>query len=216
MGEYLSIEGGLMRFLSRASDICIISIIWLICCLPVVTLGASTTAAYYTIVKVVRRQRGILHKEFFQSFKNNFKDSFFINLFYLIMEGFLVFNIYTAYRFLETSDSAIALKLLFIYAALFLLVMGTGIYIYPALSRFTMRKRELVRFSFVATCRHLPVTIVLIAVFAASCTGIVLLPAGVIFMPGICLYVYSYFMEPILRTYMTEEMRKQWDGEEEE
>ena len=216
MREYFSLDGGLMRFLSKASDICIISIIWLICCLPVVTIGASTTAAYYTIIKVVKRQRGTLLLEFIQSFKRNFKDSVAIHIIYLMAEGFLVFNIHNAYRTLEVRDSTMALNQLCLYAALLLLVMAAGIYTYPALSRFSMGRRELIRFSFVAMSRHLPVTILLLGVFAASFAAMVWLPAGIIFMPGICLYLYSRMMEPVLRNYMTEEMRLQWDGKEEE
>jgi uncharacterized membrane protein YesL len=216
MGEYFSLDGGLMRFLSKASDICIISIIWLICCLPVVTIGASTTAAYYTIVKVVKRQRGTLFLEFIQSFKRNFKDSVVIHVIYLMVEGFLVFNIHNAYRMLEARDSTMALYQLCLYAALLLLVMAAGIYTYPALSRFSMRKRELIRYSFVAMSRHLPLTILLLGIFAASFAAMVWLPAGIIIMPGICLYLYSRIMEPVLRNYMTEEMRLQWDGKEEE
>lgn len=215
MGDYFSIDGGLVRFLSKASDICIIGILWLICCLPIVTFGASTTAAYYTIIKVVKRQRGTLSREFIQALKKNFKDSVMIHCFYLVIEGFLVFNIYQAYQALETRDSAVALNQLFIYAAFLLLVMTAGIYTYPALSRFSMKRNELIQFSFVAMCRHLPITILLIAVFVASFGAMVLLPVGIIFMPGICLYLYGLIMEPVLRKYMTEEMKIQWDGEEE-
>jgi hypothetical protein len=64
--------------------------------------------------------------------------------------------------------------------------------------------------------RHLPVTILLLGVFAASFAAMAWLPVGIIFMPGICLYLYSRMMEPVLRNYMTEEMRLQWDGKEEE
>lgn len=215
MGDYFSIDGGLVRFLSKASDICIIGILWLICCLPIVTFGASTTAAYYTIIKVVKRQRGTLSREFIQALKKNFKDSVLIHCIYLVIEGFLVFNIYHAYQSLETRDSAVALNQLFIYAAFLLLVMTAGIYTYPALSRFSMKRNELIQFSFVALCRHLPITLLLIAIFLASFGAMVLLPVGIIFMPGICLYLYSLIMEPVLRKYMTEEMKKQWDGKEE-
>jgi uncharacterized membrane protein YesL len=215
MGDYFNIDGGLVRFLSRASDICIIGIIWLICCLPIVTFGASTTAAYYTIIKVVKRQRGTLYREFIQALKKNFKDSVMIHCFYLVIEGFLVFNIYHAYQVLETRDSAMALNQLFIYAAFLLLMMAAGIYTYPALSRFSMKRKELIQFSFIAMCRHLPITILLIAVFFALFGVMALLPVGIIFMPGISLYLYSLIMEPVLRKYMTEEMKIQWDGEEE-
>ena len=207
MGDYFSIDGGLVRFLSKASDICIIGILWLICCLPIVTFGASTTAAYYTIIKVVKRQRGTLSREFIQALKKNFKDSVMIHCFYLVIEVFLVFNIYQAYQSLESRDSAVALNQLFIYAAFLLLFM--------TLSRFSMKRNELIQFSFIAMCRHLPITLLLIPIFLASFGAMVLLPVGIIFMPGICLYLYSLIMEPVLRKYMTEEMKKQWDGEEE-
>lgn len=98
MGEIFGLDGGIMKFLSKVSDICIISILWLICCLPIVTIGASTTAAYYTMVKVVKREIGTLHKEFFRSFRMNFKDSIVINLIYLFLMIILAFNIYMMYQ----------------------------------------------------------------------------------------------------------------------
>ena len=58
-------------FLERAGQIIILSILWLICCLPIITLGPSTAALYYAVVKSVRCQRGSFLHEFFSSFKAN-------------------------------------------------------------------------------------------------------------------------------------------------
>ena len=106
MGSVFRLEGGLMGALTKISDICIISLLWLFCCLPVVTIGAST---YYTVIKVVRRQSGNLTQSFFHSFRENLKDSLAVNLSYLALTGLLVFNIYTVYQSLETYEMALFL-----------------------------------------------------------------------------------------------------------
>ena len=113
MGSVFRLEGGLMGALTKISDICIISLLWLFCCLPVVTIGASTTAAYYTVIKVVRRQSGNLTQSFFHSFRENLKDSLAVNLSYLALTGLLVFNIYTVYQSLETYEMALFLLFFF-------------------------------------------------------------------------------------------------------
>ena len=56
-----------------AIDIMYIGILWLLCCLPVITIGASSTAMYYTMVKSVRHGRGHVSREFFGAFRRNFK-----------------------------------------------------------------------------------------------------------------------------------------------
>ncbi len=215
MGQLFSIDGGLMGFLSKVSDICIIGVLWMICCLPVITIGASTTAAYYTMVKVVRRQIGTLHKEFFRSFKNNFRDSALINLIYLLSCGVLIFNIYTMYHNLEVSDAYMPFQMLFLYLALFFLVIAAGLYTYPVLSRFEIEKWKLVKFSVMILFRHFPTTLILLVMWILAMAGVLYLPVGIVFLPGLYLYFCSFFMEKILRKYMSEEMLKRWDGETE-
>ena len=142
MGSVFRLEGGLMGALTKISDICIISLLWLFCCLPVVTIGASTTAAYYTVIKVVRRQSGNLTQSFFHSFRENLKDSLAVNLSYLALTGLLVFNIYTVYQSLETYE--MALFLLFLYTACLFLIFMAGLYTYAFLSRFSMERKNLI------------------------------------------------------------------------
>ena len=212
MGEILGLDAGIMKFLSKVSDICIISILWLICCLPIVTIGASTTAAYYTMVKVVKREIGTLHKEFFRSFRMNFKDSIVINLIYLFLMIILAFNIYMMYQQIGNPEDNFAFQMFFIYLALFILVFIAAIYTYPMLSRFEMSKIRLIKLSVLAMFHNFPISLLLVAIFVLSFLVIVMLPFGVLFMPGVCLYIYSYFMERVIRKYMTEEMIEAWDA----
>ena len=213
MGQFFHMDSGLMGFLSKVSDICIIGVFWIVGCLPVVTIGASTTAAYYTMVKVVRRQIGTLHKEFFKAFKTNFMDSAIINLFYLVVGTTLVFNIYTMYHALEASDAYMPFQMFFLYVTLFFLVIAVSLYTYPVLSRFEIGKWKLVKFSVMILFRHFPTTLILLVMWIAAMAGILYLPVGIVFLPGLYLYFGSFFLEKILRKYMSEEMLRKWDGE---
>ena len=73
---------------------------------------------------------------------------------------------------------------------------------------------QLIRFSVFAMFRHMPTTLLLTAFFLVCFLGAIIVPIGLIFMPGLWLYGYSFFVERILRKYMTQEMRNLWDGEE--
>ena len=212
MGSVFRLEGGLMGALTKISDICIISLLWLFCCLPVVTIGASTTAAYYTVIKVVRRQSGNLTQSFFHSFRENLKDSLIVNLSYLALTGLLAFNIYTVYQSLETYE--MALFLLFLYTACLFLIFMAGLYTYAFLSRFSMERKNLIIISWLAMFRHMPSSLFLLALFLLTCIVIVAFPIGAIFMPGVFIACYSRIMEHILRKYMTAEMLAKWEEDE--
>lgn len=63
-----------------------LGLLWLACSLPLVTLGASTTALYYAVVKGVRHDRGTPTRLFFSAFRENFKTA---TLTWLLCAGFL-------------------------------------------------------------------------------------------------------------------------------
>ena len=62
-------DGRLSRIMSMIFDILVIGLLWMLLCIPVITAGASTTAAYYTMSKVVRFQSGYIREEFMRSFR---------------------------------------------------------------------------------------------------------------------------------------------------
>ena len=73
--KIFSAENPVFRFISRIGDMFMLSFFWLITSLPVITLGASTTAAYDCAFKILRARDTNVFKDFFKSFKNNFKQA---------------------------------------------------------------------------------------------------------------------------------------------
>ena len=48
------LDGKLFRGLSKAGDFLILALITVICCIPVITIGASLTAAFYSGMRLVK------------------------------------------------------------------------------------------------------------------------------------------------------------------
>ena len=73
MGSVFRLEGGLMGALTKISDICIISLLWLFCCLPVVTIrgihDGSLLYSYKSGQASVRQS----YTKLFHSFRENLK-----------------------------------------------------------------------------------------------------------------------------------------------
>lgn len=52
------------RFIGKLGDLVLLNLLWLICCIPVFTAGAATTAVYYVTLKLVRDDDGSTIKSF--------------------------------------------------------------------------------------------------------------------------------------------------------
>ncbi len=73
MKKYLNINNPIMRGLSRVADCLFLSVLWLVFSLPVITIGASSTALYTTVYRYIRRGEGYLWRTFWEAFKESFK-----------------------------------------------------------------------------------------------------------------------------------------------
>ena len=84
MSKFFSSDNKLFILMSKIFDVMVLGLLWLVFCIPIITIGPASTAMYYTMVKVIRRERSYLFKEFFRSFKLNFKQSAIITLIYAV------------------------------------------------------------------------------------------------------------------------------------
>lgn len=73
------------RFIGKFGDLILLNILFVICSIPIFTIGASTTAVYYVTLKLARNDDGYTIRSFFKSFKENFKQSTIIWLILLVV-----------------------------------------------------------------------------------------------------------------------------------
>lgn len=66
-------EHGIYRLTEKIADLLILSVFWLVCSIPLVTLGPATTALYNTVVRCILGDERNSWVLFFRTFKQNFK-----------------------------------------------------------------------------------------------------------------------------------------------
>ena len=204
-----------MRALSKLFDIGWLSLIYVVFCVPLVTIGAATTSLYYVSAKVLRKDRGYVWSEFWHSFKLNFKPATLIWLIFAAIYGLLYFNLTT----FNTSNAAGG-YLVGAYIALAFIVTCVASYAFCLLSRFNMNVRGILRYALYMSFRHFLHTLCFLAILFVAGFGIyagfrVQLPIFLLFVPGLGSFLYTFPMEHLLKKYMTKpEKRYTENGEE--
>lgn len=160
MGKLFDYEHPILRFLSKISDLFILNLITLLLCLPIVTIGASITAAHYTALKL-HRNESYVFQNFGKSFRENFKQS---TIIWLIFVVFFVVE-YLAFITLSngSGDSAVAMQGWLLATAVFGLC--TMLWAFPMQSKFVNPIGKTIYTAFIMTFKHLLRTILILALF---------------------------------------------------
>lgn len=187
----------LFSFLNLLGQLILLSILWTVCCLPVITVGASTVALYYTVVKVLRRNQDSLFAAFFREFRSNFLQSLNINMVFLCYFGILA---YFAIPRLSAARSGADIGL---YALVGLAILGALplSLVYPTISRFYHKGGSLVRFLLMVIGKHPHIVLGCTLLLAAGILLVLSNPAALLFVPGVVCYVQSLLLEPVFRKY---------------
>ena len=71
--KFFSVDSAFYRFITRLWDILQLNFCWVLCSLPIVTMGASTVAACSVALKMAEDTEGYIVRSFFREFKKNLK-----------------------------------------------------------------------------------------------------------------------------------------------
>lgn len=123
MNRLFNMDNGFFRVISKIVDCVYLSIIFLLTCIPVFTIGASMTALYYTVQKSLRHDRGYVSQEYWHAFKTNFKQATVIWLIVLGV-GLLLFSDIKIMQAIDEAGKAIGKMSVFFSVVLFLKLSG--------------------------------------------------------------------------------------------
>lgn len=203
-----SLDTPIFNKTNQIADILGAGFLWLLCSIPIVTIGPATAALYYTIVKVVRRNRETVVKSFFHSFKSNLKQGILFTIFYLLYGAAIVFYI------LAALEGRIWLNPYAVWAAGIILACPfffTLMYIFPVLSRFQAGILRQFLYAVHMSVRHFPSTVLLLFLLAVTALLIYFVPFLLAILPGLYAYLASFFIERILKKYLRKEREKYKD-----
>lgn len=127
--KFFSVDSPFYKFISKLWDIVQLNFLWLLCCIPVVTAGASTVAACSVALKMAEDTEGYIARSFFKAFRENLKKGIPLGLLTLVA----AYAVYLDFQFWNATESVGFLIMGMIAAVVF--IMGL-LYAYPLMARY--------------------------------------------------------------------------------
>lgn len=155
------------RFIGKFFDIMLLNILWIICSIPIVTIGASTTAVYYVTLRLVRDEDSGTIRSFFRSFKENFRQATIIWLILLVVGFVLGFDLYF-FTNMEPLTANLRTIMMAVFGGLTLVYLAIFMYIFPIQARFVNGIKRTFFNAFFMSLRHILHTIGLFIIDIAT------------------------------------------------
>ena len=202
--KFLSYESPFSQILLKLCYSCYLNLLWFICCIPIFTVGASTTALYYTTLKIVRdEEETSVARMFFRSFRENFRQSTVLWLILFAVGAVLGADGYILYHLRATSAGTLAvvwtlcLALVIGAAVLYCIVL---IYVFPLVASVSNTNGAMLKNSFLIGTHYLFCTIVVFAIhFAVFFVVVAFFTPLMIFGEGLCALLSSYLLSRVIQ-----------------
>ena len=178
----------MINFLNKTGYLIVISILWVIFCIPVITAAAATTSLYYAVVKCVVHDRSYPVKEFFGSFKRTFLKGIPVSI-------IMVISAFSVYLYGQ--------KGLLPFLLMLFLITGIFIFYFPVNSRFIMKQTDMFIMAITMVFRYIYISVPMAAVLIIIMYAVIkYFPLCLLIAPALTAYVFSFFIEKPLKTYM--------------
>lgn len=201
----------IMRCFNFLADIFILHLLWLLYSLPIITIGASTTALYYAMMKRIRTDEGTIFKNFHSSFLSNLKQATILWVFVVIISFLFVFD----FRFCIALHNTVGNFMLFACSLFVLPFIFTIIYLFPMQAKFQNKIIQTVKNAFFMSFLHIPYTLLLIFLFFAILISCLRSPLimGFFLICGIGFYSYvtSNIYIQVFRKYIPNEAEEDFE-----
>ncbi len=198
-----------IRTLTRISDVFILSIIYVISCIPIITIGASTTALYYTAITSISREDGYIFQMFWKSFKRNFKQSTIIWLITAAIGIILSTDVYFWFVSWTQDKQKIAQPLLFVSVVLLILYILIMTYLFPLQAKFDNKIGVTIRNAFLLAIKYFPQTLLLIAIPCLIISLVFITGYGIILIlilgAGTAAFLQAFIYRSIFKQYIPDE-----------
>lgn len=190
----------LVTILNKIADMVILSFLWCVFSLPIITIGASTAALYHCVIKVIRQDRGYVFSGFFSSFKENFKSSLGPTLFFIIAFAVCATG---CYLFWNDTESIFASSYVILSMLLILLLAVAFLHTFALIGRFNLNKSELFTVALRLTTRHIFRNILMLCllIFASELT-LQYIPLLFFIIPSGLAFLNSLIQEPLFTRYI--------------
>lgn len=209
MSNFFNMDNGFFRTLGKLADLMILNILFIVCSIPIFTIGASLTAMYYVTLKMAENEDGYIARSFFKSFRQNFKQA---TVIWLIMLLFGIVLVLDLLIIKEATGTVWTVFRVIITATGFLYLIMLN-YVFPVLARFYNSTKAIFKNSFIMAIADFPRTFIMLIITVGAVA--VMFLNNYTFWYGILVWIlagfalvafaHSFFLKKIFAKYMPKE-----------
>lgn len=208
MDSLFSLDSALMRWMARATDLLILNLLFVLSCIPIITIGTAITSMYEVTLKMVKDEESYVFRTYLKGLKRNFKKST------------IAWMIYLAFFVILYVDLVVAVNMGgMIWVVLYFVFLGVGIlmwilmgYIFPLQAQFDNSIKNTFTSGLVMILKHFMTSMVML--ITNSIFLFCLLYNGYTFIYGILVYLFigfstvayinSKFLSKVFKVYINQ------------
>lgn len=150
MGQIFNMENLVWKFMGKVTDMFLLTCLWLLFSLPVVTVGASTTALFYCAMRLASDKEGYLREDFVRAFRENFKSA---TVLWLMMSALGIFFAGDLY-FYHRLGGSVGKLFFWVFLVLAVVFVFAAVYLFPLLAWTDAGPKKVVMLAFVMAFRN--------------------------------------------------------------
>lgn len=186
-----------MDAFGRFSDLLLVSIVFFISCIPLVTIGPAITSLYHTVVKSIRRERGKVLDVYFSCLRSNFKQGFLLGL---ICVGYLIIGLADVYLLQVYGHMHNAVQFFYMVTWLYMLPLALIFpWLFSYLSRFNDTIGHILKSALILCVTKIGVTLLCLLILAVGVFICCLVPLFIPLVPGPLCLLLSKQTEPVFK-----------------
>lgn len=203
MNKFFDPDNFFWRWFGKMADITVLSILWMFCCLPIITIIPACIALYDTCARCIHGTQEHPYKHFFLTLKAELLRGIGITVLWGVL-GFALATGYNYLYYLGQNNQFFAMYSL-AYLASMLIPVGILAWLIPLESRFNHSFISLHKTAATFAIVHLPTTAILLGLLIAAVVALLFLPVLAILMPGLVVTVQAWFIEKVFKNYLPKE-----------
>lgn len=203
---FLNLNNKFFGFMEVIGDLMILNFLFIICCLPILTIGASISAMYSVCMKLIKNE-GYLVSTFFEAFKKNFKSATIIWILFVLCGIVFLIDLQCLNIFLDGQNKLYFKVIFFTFGVVQYMIFC---YIFPMISKFDNTIINYIKNSFFMSIKYIVLTA---GILAVNMTPLILYLFGgyyfsyililyILFGFSLTSYINAYIFDRIFINYM--------------
>lgn len=206
-----NMDNGFWRAMTKLGDVIILNLLFILFSIPIVTIGASATALYTVMLKLVKNEEAYILRGFWDAFKSNIKQSTILWVIVLFAGVFLGLDLYLSSR-IENSVMNVLNYIFILFTFIYAMIAS---YIFPLQAKFVNTIRKTIKNALLISIAHFPWTLLLVAINAIPLI-LLMINLGFLFLLLPCMLFFGFALLAFFNSFILNRVFKKYIPSEED